>query len=195
MPVSDEEKWQQRYREQDAEHASPALVLRSYAYLLPESGKALDLAAGLGANARFLAHRGLEAHAWDRSAIAMEKLATIAHKQGLPLQCEVRDVIAQPPPPDRFDVIVVSRFLERSLCPHICTALKPGGLLYYQTFLLDKTQPDIGPSNPAYLLEQNELLRLFQGLIVRAYHEEGAVGDPGKGIRNEALLVAQRPAL
>lgn len=195
MCRTDEEKWQQRYRELDADSASPALVLSRYAHLLPEQGKALDLAAGLGANARFLARHGLETHAWDLSAIAMEKLTAVAQRQGLPLRCEVRDVIAHPPPPESFDVIVVTRFLERGLCPHISAALKPGGLLFYQTFLRDRADPAIGPSKPDYLLEQNELLQLFQGLIVRAYHDEGSVGDLMKGVRNEALLVAQRPAL
>jgi len=193
--MTDKEKWQQRYSKANAADATPALVLSRYSHLLPAEGDALDLASGLGGNALLLARHGLQTCAWDLSANAMEKLATTVKSEGLSLLCEVRDVVNKPPSPSSFDVIVVSRFLDRSLCPAISAALKPGGLLYYQTFLHDKAEPDIGPSNPAYLLEENELLTLFSGLIVRAYHEEGRVGDLSLGIRNEALLVAQLPPL
>ena len=52
---------------------------------------------------------------------------------------------------------------------------------------------DQGPSNPAYRLDTNELLRLFPHLIVRFYREEGRVGDLTDGKRDIAQLVAQRP--
>lgn len=195
MSGSDEEKWQQRYQDADIGSVDPAMVLQRYAHLLPASGAALDLAAGLGGNALFLARHGLDTVAWDISSNAMDKLSHYATTAGLPLQSEVRDVTANPPQPDSFDVIVVSRFLDRALCPDITAALKPGGLLFYQTFLAEKADPGIGPGNPAFLLRQNELLHLFNELTVRAYHEEGTIGDISQGIRNEALLVAQRPAL
>ena len=99
--------------------------------------------------------------------------------------------MAQPPPPDRYDVIVVSRFLERGLFPALSAALRQGGLLFYQTFVFDK-DPTIGPGNPDYLLHTNELLALARGLTVRAYREEGMVGDLTQGMRNEAMLVAQK---
>jgi len=193
MSASDKEKWQQRYHEADANGPSPALVLSRYAHLLPSSGQALDLAAGLGANARMFARHGLETQAWDLSATAMEKLAEVAKAEGLNIHCEVRDVVVQPPQSESFDVLIVSRFLERSLCPAIAAALKPGGLLFYQTFVQDRVDNGFGPRNPDYLLTENELLQLFPGLLIRAYHEEGTVGDTSQGTRNEALLVAQRP--
>lgn len=192
MSHPDEEKWQQRYHGANAATASPAQVLTRYQHLLPSHGNALDLAAGLGANALLLARHGLATQAWDLSSSAMQSLSQQAQREGLPLACAVRDVVARPPQPDAFDVIVVSRFLERRLCPAITAALRPGGLLFYQTFLRDKAEPALGPANPAYLLERNELLHLFGDLIVRAYHEEGKVGELRQGIRNEALLVAQR---
>ena len=112
--------------------------------------------------------------------------------QGLAIECQARDVIAHPPPPQSFDLIVVSRFLERSLCPSIIDALRPNGLLFYQTFIRDKTDCNLGPSNPHFLLDTNELLRLFQGLTVRVYREDGMVGDRKRGVRNEACLVAEK---
>jgi tellurite methyltransferase len=184
-------KWDSRYLAADDTAPQPAYVLQAFAHLLPSSGTALDLACGLGGNALFLAERGLTVAAWDLSAVAIARLSEAARQRGLAITAEVHDVVAAPPAAASFDVIVVSRFLERSLCPALIAALKPGGLLFYQTWLRERTSSQ-GPSNPHFLLDSNELLRLFAPLTLRAYREEGCVGDAQQGFRNEALLVAQR---
>ena len=181
-------KWDARYRGSATAVATEVLVENRH--LLPAVGEALDLACGLGGNALLLARHGLRTTAWDLSPVAIERLA--AEAEGLPLRAEVRDVLAAPPAAGSFDVIVVSRFLERDLCPLLMAALRPGGLLFYQTFTRDKAVPG-GPSSPDFLLAENELLRLFEGLRLRVYREEGCMGDVTCGLRNEALLVAQRP--
>ncbi|WP_455221994.1 class I SAM-dependent methyltransferase [Kaarinaea lacus] len=190
--MADQRQWDERYREQGSILPStPAEVLIENAHLLPDKGAALDLACGLGANAIFMAQHGLQAVAWDYSAIAIERLNQYARQHNIELQAEVRDVVLEPPTDHSFDVIVVSRFLERSIIPQLCNALKPQGLIFYQTFISEK-DPSVGPGNPAYLLEPNELLQLFAGLRIRVYREEGLLGDMERGFRNEAMLVAQR---
>jgi tellurite methyltransferase len=184
-------KWDQRYRSQDRP-ALAAAVLVHNAHLLPTVGRALDLACGLGANALFLARRGLAVAAWDLSPVAIGRLRADASGQGLILDAQVRDVVADPPDPASFDVILVAHFLDRGLCPAIATALSPGGLLFYQTFTREAVS-DLGPPNPAYRLGRNELLGLFPALVVRAYREEGTLGDTRLGLRDLALLVVQRP--
>jgi tellurite methyltransferase len=183
-------KWNQRYAQTDR-MPSPAVVLTANAHLLPASGRALDLACGLGANALFLAERGLDTTAWDLSAVAIDRLAAEATARSLRLDLAVCDVEAHPPAPSSFDVIVVSHFLERVLMPAIAAALRPSGVLFYQTFAREAVS-DCGPSNPDFRLETNELLRLFQGLTVRVYREEGRLGDLSRGTRDLAMLVAQR---
>jgi SAM-dependent methyltransferase len=111
----------------------------------------------------------------------------------LRVQAEVRDVCAHPPASASFDCILVAHFLDRGLAPAIAEALRPGGLLFYQTFSRDGVGGH-GPSNPAYRLGTNELLRLFPGLTLRFYREEGRVGDLTRGIRNLVQLVAQCPS-
>jgi tellurite methyltransferase len=185
-------KWDQRYREAQA-LPPPARVLTENAHLLPGSGHALDLACGLGANALFLAGRGLTVEAWDLSPVAIERLSREAGASGLQVTALVRDGVAQPPRPGSCDVVVVSHFLDRTLLPHLADALRPGGLLFYQTFSREAVSRS-GPSNPAYRLGDNELARAFSHLLLRFYREEGRLGDLEHGCRDLALLVAQKPS-
>ena len=192
-PADLRQKWDRIYRDADGILPQPAQVLSDFQHLLPSNGSALDLASGLGGNALFLAKRGLETHAFDISGEAIARLNATATQLGLGIRTEIRDVTASPPPPETYDVIVVSRFLERALAPALVAALKPLGLLFYQTFTREKTT-DGGPGNPAYLLETNELLRMFGELRVVAYREEGRIGDMALGLRNEAYWVGQKAA-
>ncbi|MCW8888318.1 MAG: SAM-dependent methyltransferase, partial [Gammaproteobacteria bacterium] len=90
--------------------------------------------------------------------------------------------------------IFVGNFLERSLCSQIERALRPEGLLFYQTWVVDKVSEE-GPANPDYLLAENELLRLFPNLRVRYFRDEGRLGDLDQGNRNHAMLIAQRDSM
>jgi SAM-dependent methyltransferase len=185
-----QEKWNRRYAAAEGEPRA-AQVLRENAHLLPSSGDALDLACGLGGNALCLAQAGLSVQAWDVSTVAIEALQARAAADNLPLYASLRDVLERPPAPASFDVIVVSYFLDRMLAPALSAALRPGGLLFYQTFVQDKVSPQ-GPKNPEFLLAENELLSLFTGLRVRVYREEGRLGLVNQGLRNEALFVGQQ---
>ncbi|WP_455206380.1 class I SAM-dependent methyltransferase [Kaarinaea lacus] len=190
--MADRQQWNERYRENlTVNSPTPAAVLIQNAHLLPKDGVAMDLACGLGGNAIYMAQRGLQVVAWDYSTIAVEQLNQYATQHNLNLQAEVRDVVIDPPAGQSFDVIVVSRFLERAIVPRLTAALKPDGIIFYQTFIAEKT-PEVGPGNPLYLLQPNELLNLFSTLRILVYREEGLVGDTGQGFRNEAMLVAQR---
>lgn len=184
-------KWDTRYAAVQTEETVPCEVLVEYAHLLPATGTALELACGLGGNARFLAARGLTVVARDISPVAIEKLTAAARGERLAITAEVCDITTGPPLPESFDVIVVARFLERALAPAIAAALRPGGLLYYQTFTR-KGASSHGPTNPAFRLMQNELLKMFiPPLELVAYREEGSLGDLARGVRGEAWLVAR----
>jgi tellurite methyltransferase len=192
MQVSDFiDKWNRRYASIEITTIQPARVLVENTHLLPKVGCALDLACGLGANARLLAKQGLDTVAWDFSTVAISKLSAYAGQVGLPLHAEVRDVELNPPPERSFDVIVVVHFLERRLAPDLITALRPEGLLFYQTWVREAVDK-AGPDNPDYRLASNELLSMFSPLRVLVYREEGTVGDTRRGFRNEAMLVAMK---
>jgi len=190
--MSDEvrQKWDAIY-DGEGKAGAGARVLVENSHLLPVRGRALEVACGRGANALFLARCGLEAYGWDISPVAVESLQADAAGQGLVVRGEARDVMQQPPLPDSFDVIVVSHFLERGLIPLLRQALRPQGLLFYQTFTRSRVS-DRGPSNPAFRLADNELLDVCAGMRVLVYREEGRIGDIGKGFRDLALIVAQK---
>ena len=185
------EKWDKNYDSCSSNYPSPAEVLRQNQHLLPTQGTALDLACGRGANAICLAENGLSVSAWDISASALEHLSNQALKKHLKIEFESRDITEHPPEKNSFDVIAVSNFLERELIGDIRNAIKPDGLIFYQTFIIDKVS-NVGPSNPDYLLEKNELLNLFNDWNIIYYKEEGSAGRVNEGFRNQAMIIAQK---
>jgi tellurite methyltransferase len=184
-------KWNPIYSQSGQEHYPPIEVLAENDFLLPATGTALDLACGLGANAIFLAERGLVVTAWDISVVAVEKLTAYAVQQGLNINACQEKITAESFTKCSFDVIVVSRFLDRTLSDAIIGALKPGGLLFYQTFTREKTSPR-RPNNPDYLLGCSELLILFSPLRVVFYRENALIGAQLLGLRNEAQFIGQK---
>jgi len=185
------EKWNERYRAASREPQA-SQVLRENLHLLPGNGRALDLACGSGGNAILLAQQGLQVDAWDIADVAIAALQEMALKRPLSIRAEVRDVEADPPGPGTFDVITVSYFLDRGLVPALMAALKPGGLVYYQTFTRQCVS-DRGPKSAEFRLAEQELLQLFSGLQVLFYREEGCVGDVQQGFRDEAMYIGRRP--
>jgi len=184
-------KWNHIYNESGQECYPAIQVLIENDFLLPVTGTALDLACGLGANAIFLAELGLAVTAWDISSVAIDKLTAYAVQQGLNINARQKKITAESFTGCCFDVIVVSRFLDRSLSDAIIGALKPDGLLFYQTFTREKTSRK-PPNNPDYLLAENELLALFSPLRVIFYRENALIGEQRRGLRNEAQFVGQK---
>ncbi|BCG65529.1 MAG: tellurite methyltransferase [Methyloprofundus sp.] len=184
------EKWNRIYQSETI-ISVVAEVLVDNLYLLPTSGLALDLASGLGANALLLAQQGMTTQAWDISDIAMHKLQQQAETHALSIETCVHEISENSFTPDSFDVIVVSRFLDRSISNAIMESLKPKGLLFYQTYTQHKTSTQ-GPKNPRFLLAENELLDLFSALKVVYYRENASLGALQYGLRNEAQFIGQK---
>lgn len=186
------EKWNNIYSDKNVAGQSATQVITENAHLLPSQGVALDLACGTGADAIFFAQRGLNVDAWDISNTIIDKLSEYANKQGLAITAQARDIGSHPPEAERYDVISVAHFLDRDLMPVLMRSLRPGGLLFYQTFSHQVTDDYSGPKNPAFRLGDNELLRLFSDLKLVVYREERLVGDLQKGFRNEVMFIGQK---
>ena len=192
MDIESQNKWNNIYADATIGSYSISRILTENGHLLPKNGKALEIACGTGSDSIFLAQQGLQTDAWDISDTVVAKLNQHAQQSELSITAETRDINVQPPEDETYDVIVVAHFLERKMAPTLISALKPGGLLFYQTFVKEVTPSYSGPSNPAFRLDNNELLQLFPGMQIVVYREEGLVGDIAKGFRNEAMLVARK---
>ena len=188
--MTSKEKWNERYRAANGERQA-SRVLKENLHLLPDNGSALDLACGAGGNSILLAQQGLKVDAWDIADVPIAALQEVALERRLSIQAEVRDVEAHPPAPGSFDVIVVGYYLDRDIIPALIQALKPGGLVYYQTFIQQRVS-DRGPQRVEFRLAEQELLHLFSGLQVLFYREEGCVGNVQKGLRDEAMFIGRK---
>ena len=163
-----------------AEHASlaPSPWIERYAHLIRPGARVLDLAAGNGRNARFLAARGARVLAVDRDAAA---LAASAGVRDLETRIVDLETGAWPLANERFDAIVVCHYLHRPLFPHVRAARAGDGVLLYETFS-DGQQAFGRPSNPDFLLRPGELLELAAlapPLTVVAF-EQGVVLHEGR---------------
>ncbi len=190
MP-SKRQKWDDAYRDADYSGATAAQVLTDNLHLLPVEGDALDLACGRAGNAQLLAQQDLNVDAVDFSTILLEGLSSFVKEQRLNINCIQRDIESDGLSDKKYDVIVVSYFLNRELFSEIIDALKPNGLLFYQTWS-QLAVDDSGPGNPKFRLEAGELLKLCASMRVLLYSENGRQGKVTRGLRNEALIIAQK---
>jgi tellurite methyltransferase len=74
-------------------------------------------------------------------------------------------------PESHFDLIVVTRYLQRDLFPSIASAVRPGGIILYETFTVAQRALGRGPTSPDHLLEPGELRNRFDELDVLFYEE------------------------
>ncbi len=170
MSQNTQQKWDAKYEDCDLRTlANPCYVLREHSKLLPFQGRALELACGLGGNARFLAQCGLKTDAWDISDNALTVLNNWASLNHLPITPLITDLEQMLMPYQQYDVIVVSRYLDRKIFTELQNALKPNGLLFYQTFLGPPQQG--APSNSSYYLESGEFTRLLPVMETLVYGE------------------------
>jgi 2-polyprenyl-3-methyl-5-hydroxy-6-metoxy-1,4-benzoquinol methylase len=160
---------------EEHQHTSkPAEWLIDNITLLPK-GRALDVAMGTGRNAIFLAQQGYEVKGVDISPEAVAEALDKARQVGVEIKTEVADLEAGfLLPINTYDVIICFNYLQRSLIPDMKAALKAGGMMVYETYIVDQAQ--FGkPSNPDFLLKHNELLEDFRDFRVLRYRE-GLVG-------------------
>jgi tellurite methyltransferase len=172
MSSDDQTRWDRQHSSsRGADQPSGYLrqVLESDAWHIPR-GLALDVAAGKGRNAIFLAEMGFTVVGVDISTTALDEARRRAEEKSLEIAWHEADLEQIELPTDAYDLIVNFNYLQRSLLPQIRRALKPQGHVIFETYLID--QQAIGhPKNPAYLLDHQELLDHFRSLRVLCYRE------------------------
>jgi tellurite methyltransferase len=138
------------------------------------SGRALDVAIGPGRHAVPLARAGFKTFGVDIRHDAAAEAMTIAASVGVRIHAWCADLTSHPLPADRFELVVVSRYLQRDLFPALRTAVTPGGVVLYETFTTAQRAHGTGPRSPDHLLEPGELARQFDGFEVLFYEEVSA---------------------
>lgn len=164
--------------------------VRRHAGLIEPGGTVLDLAAGSGRHARFFKDLGHPVLALDRD---VSRLADLAADPAVEvIAADLEDGSPWPlvdrGADRRFAGIVVANYLHRPLLPRLAQALKPGGVLIYETFGMGNER--FGkPSNPEFLLRPGELLDFAEAfsLTLIAYYC-GAVALPHPAMRQRAVL-------
>ena len=164
----------------------PAQFLVENIELLPK-GRALDVAMGTGRNAIYLAKMGFEVEGVDMSPEAVNTALESAEKVGITIRAQVADLeVNYYIEKGAYDVIICFNYLQRSLISQIKDGLRQGGIVVYETFIIDQVQ--FGkPKNPDYLLRHNELLNMFRDFRCLRYRE-GII----EGRKAVASIIAQK---
>lgn len=193
----DPERWDKRYAQRELVwSATPNRTLvQEVADLVP--GTALDLGAGEGRNAIWLAERGWRVTAVDFSAVGIDKARRLAAARGVSVAWLVADLAEWQAPPQAYDLVIVF-FLQlpadtrRPVLRAAAAALAPGGTFLYVGH--DRSNLGAGyggPQDPAVLATAPEVAADLDGLdIVKAGvlrravevepgHGGGARGEPG----------------
>jgi SAM-dependent methyltransferase len=160
---------------------------RSLVDMVGAPRRALDIAMGRGRNTLMLAAAGFRAFGVDVRLEALEDARRRARERGLAISAWCTDLTSCPLPRDRFELIVVSRYLQRDLFERLRDALVPGGAILYETFTEAQLALGRGPSSPDHLLQPGELRSYFEGFDILFYEE---VVEPDALAR----LVARKPS-
>jgi tellurite methyltransferase len=169
---SDQKRWDERFKGKEfAFGKEPNPFLKKHIRLLPK-GKALDIAAGEGRNAVFLAQQGFDMDALDISEVGLKKAQILAGEFGVKINTLFADLNTYQIEKEKYDLIANFYFLRRSLIPKIKRGLKKGGRVIFETYILEQRNIGTeGPKDPKYFLKPNELLRLFKDFRILFYRE------------------------
>ena len=129
---------------------------------------------GRGRHAVLLARAGFTTFGVDIRHDAVRDAMRAAAADGLAVRGWCADLTRAPLPAARFDLIVVTRYLQRDLFPSLRAALVPGGVVLYETFTVAQRALGRGPTSPDHLLEPGELRARFEGFEVLLYEEVSA---------------------
>ncbi len=193
--------WDARYRSTDLVwSAGPNAFVAELCADLP-AGRSIDLAAGEGRNALWLAERGWTSTAVDFSPVAIDKALAIAERRGVTIEGVVADLDDYVPTPAGYDLVLVAylQLPDDRLAPILrraAAAVAPGG-----TFLLVNHDAENlehgygGPQDAAVLTTPDQVVAsLGDGFTVeRAEVAKRVVStDDGERAALDTLVLARR---
>lgn len=156
--------WNERYSGDDLAYGeAPNEFLAHVAERFPAAGRALDLGAGEGRNALFLASRGLDVLAVDQSEVGMQKAQRRAHERGLRLRTQAVDLEVFDAEHEAFDVISsifvhLPGTLRAAVHKRVGAWLKPRGLFVLEAYAPDQIERGTGGPKDAVPLASLETI-------------------------------------
>jgi SAM-dependent methyltransferase len=198
----DQQEWDELYASTDLVWTAEAnrFVVEELADL--PAGRALDLGAGEGRNAIWLAERGWQVTAVDFSAAGLAKGARLAGGRGVTgvrwVEADVRDY---QPGPAAYDLVLMA-YLHlppdefAALLRKAASALAPGGTLLVVGHDVDNiAHGHGGPQDPRILHRAQDVVAALPGLAI---HRAGQAQRPvqtgeGERVAIDTVVRAQHP--
>jgi SAM-dependent methyltransferase len=179
--LADAERWDSRYSGRATGEPRPPTGLTGIA--IPEHGRCLDVACGLGEQSLWAARLGFEVVALDASPIAIAALRAAAARHGVGERIDARVIDLDGGLPDdieaRCALVICQRFRDPRLYPSLVQAAEPGGLVVITVLSA------VGTASPGqFHAPAGELTDAFRALdveVLRSLEQDG-----------EATLVARR---
>ncbi len=191
MSVQDKEKWNRKYTEKPTllERRPPSAMLVSHLHLI-DGNCALDLACGNGRHTRFLAENGFCVDAVDISSVALEQLSkTLSNNSVTLIEADLDNYT---PPEGRYDLAVMTNYLDRPLIGRTAQSLKSGAHFFIETYMAHP-QNEKKDSNPDFLLNAGELKTFFgQNFSIVAYEEFWNEAYELYKMRKQSIIVKKK---
>jgi SAM-dependent methyltransferase len=205
----DADDWDRRYAATEMVWSATPNVFFAEAVEGRDPGRALDLGAGEGRNAIWLAENGWDVTAVDFSAVAIDKGRRLAADHGVDVRWLVEDLTSWSPPVTAFDLVgvIYVHFPDgqrRALVQASLAAVAPGGTWVWVGHDADNIERGYGgPQDPAVLATVGELvvaldpadwevIRAEQVLRTVAIEDGHGEGPSGSATAIDQLVVAHR---
>jgi SAM-dependent methyltransferase len=202
VDTAEQEIWDRRYSGPDLVWGSgPNRFVAEEAAALP-AGRAVDLGAGEGRNAIWLAERGWQVTAVDFSAAGLGRAARLAAERAVRVDWVQADLLSYQPAPGRYDLVLIAYIhLPAAGLARVfraaATAVAPGGTLLVIGHDRDNlTRGYGGPQDPGRLYAAAEVSAELAGLTVRRAEQVTRPVPTPEGERTavDTLVRAERPA-
>jgi 2-polyprenyl-3-methyl-5-hydroxy-6-metoxy-1,4-benzoquinol methylase len=164
-------------------------------------GRALDLAAGEGRNAVWLAEQGWDVTAVDFSEVALAKARGLADARGVSLTLIEADVTEYTPSPRAYDLVLVAylhlpEHARERVLRRASAAVAPNGtLLVVGHDATNLTEGYGGPQDPLVLATPEAVAAAIVGLEIEHAHtvEREVETDDGERIAIDHVIRSRRP--
>jgi SAM-dependent methyltransferase len=162
--------WNAHYAALDEMPRGVHPLLMAWKELLPPAGRCLDVACGTAKESLWLAQQGLDVFSCDMAWNGLTWAEKRFREAGLPFNGLLMDLTRAKFPANCLDVIINLRYLDRALCGNLFTALRPGGLLFFEWLSVPDGQPPTSYSE--FYVREQEVHDLIKGFESMAFGRE-----------------------